>query len=267
MKLYSTTDVEKSVRRALRDFTHVVLNRGYTVLKPVFFNTGKLADLPVYQYASWIRETASQFNKWHDKGGVLISQDTHEGYACDVTVMVECPYSMDRLQRVHKANEEYGVIPLPVSWRTHEECVDTRFPEADLLKLIWTISRGQAWTDSELASEIGLSVAQVQYMKKPLNPRKMVAIEKRLSPDEFHLQDAWKWLEGGTHSAQAIHESGFKKQIEEMGKLGYVNLRKYHAFSMEEPDWDRLNRYRETALQDLAAVRQLVESLPAHPPV
>ena len=50
-----------------------------------------------------------------------------------------------------------------------------------------------------------------------------------------------------------------------MGKLGYLGIKKYHEYKIEEPDWRIIQKKRDEALIDLAAVRTLVESLPAHP--
>lgn len=86
MKLYSTTDVSASVRRAHEQFTHVVLNRGYTTIKPVFFMSKTIEDLPLYQHASWLPETETQKARWLNQGGVLIAQDTHESHPGDVVL-------------------------------------------------------------------------------------------------------------------------------------------------------------------------------------
>jgi hypothetical protein len=265
MRLYSTLDIAKSVRCALQDFTHVVLNRGYTTIKPVYFDTGLVADLPVFQFASWIPPTLQQLYKWHAKGGLLIVQDTHYATKNDVTVMVECPYSMDRINTCNDLNEVYGVIPMPVSWTTHEECIDARFPTTDVAHLIWDKARGQTFTVSELSAETGIPFTQLQYMKNCLAPSRVWFIEKRMRPEEKHFQQAWEWVEAGKISAHSVYHSGMKRHIEEMGKLGYLGIKKYHEYKIEEPDWRIIQKKRDEALIDLAAVRTLVESLPAHP--
>lgn len=264
MKLFSTTDVAASVRKAYEQFTHVVLNRGYTTVKPVFFMSKTIADLPLCQYASWIPETAGQMRTWSAKGGVLIGQDTHLGIPADVTVMVECPCDTDRLNRVHAANAEYGVIPHPKAWRTHEECLDLRHPPPDLLEAIWRICGGKEMTNAELAGETGLPVHQLQYVKNALKPVEYWYIQKRLAPERDEFVPAWDWLEGGPVTKQAVREAGFKAQVEEMARFGYIGLKKIQSYPAPEPDWKVLKKKRETALSDLAAVRSLVESLPDH---
>ena len=264
MKLFTTTDVAASVRRAHEQFTHVVLNRGYTTIKPVFFMSKTIADLPIYQYASWLPETESQMTQWEANGGVLVVQDTHLGPDTDVTVMVECPYDTKRLDMVHEHNAEYGVIPHPMAWRTHEECVDLRHPPVDLLQAIWRVCGGKQMTNAELAQETGLPVLQLQYLKNSLKPVEHWYIQKRLAPERDEFVLAWDWLEGGPVTKQAVREAGFKAQVEEMARFGYIGLKKTHHYPDTEPDWKVLKKKRETALSDLAAVRSLVESLPDH---
>lgn len=264
MKLFTTTDIAASVHKAHEQFTHVVLNRGYTTIKPVFFMSKTIVDLPLHQWASWMPETASSLARWQQNGGVLIVQDTHLGQAADATVMVECPYDMDRINRVNKDNAQYGVIPHPMAWRTHEECVDLRHPPADLLDAIWRVCSGKEMTNAELAADTGLPVLQLQYLKNSLKPTELWYIQKRLAPERDEFIPAWDWLEGGPVPKRAITEAGFKAQIEEMARFGYIGLKKIHQYPSDEPNWKVLKKKREIALSDLAEVRSLVDSLPDH---
>lgn len=264
MKLYSTTDVSASVRRAHEQFTHVVLNRGYTTIKPVFFMSKTIEDLPLYQHASWLPDTEAQKARWLNQGGVLIAQDTHDGHPGDVTVMVECPYDPDRIDRVMKDTVAYGVIPHPMSWRTHEECVDLRNPEVDLLDAIWRVCGGKQMTNSELSQDTGMPVAQLQYVKNSLKPVEHWYIQKRLAPERDEFVEAWDWLQSGAIPRSEVTKAGYKDQVEEMARFGYIGLKKLQHYPSEEPDWEFLRKKRETALNDLASVRSLVESLPSH---
>jgi hypothetical protein len=266
VKLFTTTDIAGSVRKAYEEFTHVALNRGYTIIKPVFFNTGTLDGLPTLQYASWIPASGSQLTRWKNLGGVLIEQDTHPAgdYKPDVTVMVECPYDMIRLKACNERNGSYGVVPHPGAWRTHEECVDLRFPSADALREIWTVAGGQAFTNNELASETNIPVSRLQYLKNSLHPKEMWYVQKRLAPEREEFMQAWDWLEGGTVTKIAVREAGFKAQVEEMARFGYINLKKMQHYPQEEPDWKTIDRQRERALTSLASVRSLVDSLDDH---
>src|SRR5260370_39772704 len=98
MKLFATDDISASVHKAHADFTHVVLNRGYTLIKPVYFKTVLLNDLPAYQYASWL-PTDSKLTGWRDNGGALREQNTRPKLgvrAPDVTCDVGCPHNVER---------------------------------------------------------------------------------------------------------------------------------------------------------------------------
>lgn len=264
MKLFTTTDIAASVHKAHDQFTHVVLNRGYTTIKPVFFMSKTIADLPLYQYASWLPETSGQMARWRKDGGVLIAQDTHAGYETDVTVTVECPYDMDRINRMTAHTTAYGVIPHPMAWRTHEECVDLRHPPVDLLEAIWRECGGKQMTNAELAEDTGLPVLQLQYLKNSLKPVEHWYIQKRLAPERDEFVPAWDWLEGGPVPRRAVTEAGFKAQVEEMARFGYIGLKKIQHYPETEPDWKSLKKKREAALNDLAEVRSLVDSLPDH---
>ena len=266
MKLYSTRDIEASVRKAYEGFTHVALNRGYALLKPVYFKTGVLVDLPLMQYASWIPASESQLKRWKSIGGVLIEQDLHPGkeYKPDVTVMIECPYDKERLIACNFRNKDYGVIPNPVSWTTHEESVDLRLPPKEVLHPLWTVAAGKPFTLSELSRETGIPTNILQYVKNALHPEENWYIQKRLAPERQELLPAWDWLEAGTFPKGVIYLSGHMRYIEELAKFGYINLKKYFHFKEEEPDWEVVARRRNNALNELAEIRLLVESLPDH---
>src|SRR6202790_5106638 len=103
MKLYSTTDVAASTRRALADFTHVVLNRAMWLHKPVIFDSRTVADLPAFLSSSaYLLQSEQQVREWNKHGGVLMVMDTHSAPdGQDVTVMVACPYTIQRLAAVN----------------------------------------------------------------------------------------------------------------------------------------------------------------------
>jgi hypothetical protein len=151
-----------------------------------------------------------------------------------------------------------------MAWRTHEECVDLRHPPIDLLEAIWRVCGGKQMTNGELAQETGLPVHHVQYLKNSLKPEEYWYIQKRLAPERDEFVPAWDWLEGGAVPKRAVTEAGHKAQVEEMARFGYIGLKKMQHYPAGEPDWKVLKKKRETALNDLAAVRSLIESLPDH---
>lgn len=266
MKLYTTTDIAASIRKAHASFTHILFSRGYTLIKPVFFDTKKIADLSTFHHASWVKASTGQIERWRQAGGVLVVQDTHpkETMPNDVTVMVECPFDPERLELCTRDATEYAVIPNPVSWTTHEQCIDLRHPGADVLRGIWRACRGQRMLNSDIAMAVDLPVTWVQYMKHALKPHEEWDIHKRLAPERDQFVEAWDWVTEPSYSRAEVTKSGFRAQLEEMARFGYLAIKRYNQFPDAEPDWDRLARERETALTNLAEVRTRVSSLPDH---
>lgn len=268
MKLFTTRDVSASVHLAYDQFTHVVLNRGYTLIRPVHFRTSLLDDLPVYQYASWIPASRGQLAAWlaAGEGGVLVEQDPYPAHehTCDVTVSAECPYAMQRIEACNARNAAYGVIPHPGSWKTHEDCVDLRFPPPELMQAVWRVCAGQSVTNAELAEATGLPVPELQYLKNALKPVEYWHVQKRLAPERDFFVPAWDWVKDGAMPKNEVTKAGFKAQLEEMARFGYIALKKRNHYPAETPDWEAMQQRRATALNDLAAVRTLVDSLPDH---
>lgn len=267
MNLFATTDVAASIRKAHEGFTHVLVNYGYTTIKPVFFKSSLIADLPVYQWAWWDRATDSQLLRWRADGGVLLDRYTYSDRAgiADVLLFVECPMTMDRLTKSAVHIAEYSVVPRPHTWRVHEQCIELRTPPVDMLQKLWAICRAGRLTDAELADASGLPKQHVMYMRKSLKPVEEWQIKPRLAPEFAGFVDAWNWIGAGRRaSKKEVREACHKIAVREMARLGHIALEKYQCYPDEEPDWARLDRKRAKAIADLAAVRLLVESLPDH---
>jgi len=265
MKLYSTTDVAASTRRALADFTHVVLNRAMWLHKPIIFDSRTVVDLPAFLSSKALPQSEQQVREWKKHGGVLFVMDTHfTPGGQDVTVMVECPYTMQRLAAVNVDNAEYGVIPNPVSWTAYDEEVDLRNPPVSFLQDIWFHCGGRNMSLDELSQASGWPVAQVGAMMHVLKPVEYWYIEKRLKPERSELIPAYAWLEGGAVPRREITKSGFKPAVWQLARFGYISMKRLQHFPSETPNWRQLQKDREAALKDLSAVRLLVESLPDH---
>ncbi|MDR8728821.1 hypothetical protein [Burkholderia pseudomultivorans] len=267
MQYLRTTDVGQSIRKAFSGYTHILVNRGYTTIKPVFFKSASIADLPVYVWAWWDRASDGQLARWRDTGGVLLDRYTYSDRAgpADVLVFVECPMTMDRLTRSHANTSEYTVVPIPHTWRVHEECIDLRTPQIEVLRAIWTACRGRRLTDEQLESETDIPRQRVTYMRKSLKPVEEWEMRPRLAPDASGLLPAWEWIgHGRTEPKKVVREDGHKAAIKEMARLGHISLLKWQVYRSDEPDWDVLERKRRAAIADLAEVRSLVESLPDH---
>jgi hypothetical protein len=267
VKLYSTSSASTSIRRAHDRFTHILVNRGYTTIRPVFFRSAEIADLPVYVWAHWDKATAGQLERWRRDGGVLLDCYITSDRAgpADVLVFVECPMTMARIERSMMHVAEYGVIPRPHTWTVHEQAIELRTPEQSRLRTLWEICRGQRITDDELADASGLPKQVVQYQRSSFREVEEWDIRPRIAPEGGGLLEAWNWVGKGRSDAKKIvREAGHKAAIKEMNRLGYVVLKKYHRYDAAEPDWTRLEKRRQEAIAGLAAVRSLVESLPDH---
>jgi hypothetical protein len=267
MKLYATTDVAASIRRAHGAFTHVLVNRGYTTIKPTYFRSSKVSDLPVYVWAHWEKASVGQLDRWKRSGGVLIDRDpvSNRAGAADVLVFVECPMTLDRIRNSMEHIAEYGVIPRPHTWRVHEQAIDLRAPEQSRLRLLWDICGGQRITDDELAEYSGLPKQVVQYQRCSFKDAEEWEIRPRMAPKAPGLVPAWEWVgKGRSEPKRAVREAGHKVAIKELARLGHVSLKKYHRYAFDAPDWEKLAAKRQQALADLAEVRSLVESLPDH---
>jgi hypothetical protein len=267
MKLYATTDIATSIRRAHDAFTHILVNRGYTIIKPVFFRSVLISDLPVYQWGYWKKATHGQLERWRANGGVLIDEYTFsdKSGAADVLVFVECPLTMRRIIQSSQHIAEYTVLPRPHTWRVHEQCLDLRTPSADALQPLWQAARGRRISDDRLAEETGLTRPHLTYIRASLKPVEEWEIKPRLQPDFAGFLPAWEWIGAGRcASRKEVHEAGHKAAVKEMARLGHIALSKVQAYSDTEPDWERVERRRREAIEDLASVRSLLEGLPDH---
>lgn len=266
-KIFATADVAASIRKAHEDFTHVLVNRGYTTIRPVFFRSSKIADLPVYQWAWWDKATDGQLNRWRENGGILIDRYTFsdKAGAADALVFVECPLTMNRLTKSATHIAEYSVVPRPHTWRVHEECIELRTPPADRLLELWKLCRGARMTDLELSDASGIPKQQVMYLRKSLKPVEEWEIKLRLAPEFNGFMDAWNWIgDGRCVIKKDVRAAGHKVAIQEMARLGHIALQKFHQYPSDEPDWAKLEKKRAAAIADLAEVRSLVETLPDH---
>jgi len=262
MKLFSTTDVAASIRKAHGEFTHVVLNRSYTLHRPVFFDSKKIMDMPLYQYSIFL-PTDTQKERWQENGGILIDL-SDSPWPCDVTAFIECPLSIARIEQVASESREYVVVPNPTHWAVYDEYVDLHRPTTEHLQELWRACGGRQMTNAELAEVSNWPIAQVMYMKAVFEPKEHWYIQKRLAPERDEFVPAWDWLESGCIPRSEIGKAGHRAMVEEMARFGYIGLKKVWHYPSEEPDWRRLRKERLQALKDLAAVRLLVESLPDH---
>ncbi|MCO4881555.1 hypothetical protein VOI32_13985 [Paraburkholderia caribensis] len=267
MKLYATNDVAASIRKSFETYTHILVNRGYETIKPVFFRSAKVSDLPIHVWASWEPASVSQLSRWRENGGILFDRDTYSDKAgpADVLVFVECPMTIKRLVDSAKHVEQYTVLPRPHTWRMHELAVDLRTPSDEKLRALWQHCRGARLTDLQLSEAAGIPRQHAQYMRNSFKPIEEWEIRPRLRPDFAGFVDAWEWIGSGRcASKKAVREVGHRAAIREMAKLGHITVEKFHQYPPDEPDWDKLESKRTAALSELTNMRSLIESLPDH---
>ncbi|KVP98750.1 hypothetical protein WJ97_09925 [Burkholderia ubonensis] len=268
MKLYATDDAAASIHKAHDAFTHVLVNRGYELIRSFHFRSSRIADLPVHDWASWNPASNTQLERWREHGGVLLNGDTFSDKVgpADVLVFVECPLSMRRINRSCLHVCEYAVLPRPVTWVSHEHAVDLRAPSVERLRELWQHCRGKRMTDQELSDVSGVRKTDVQYLRRRFRDTvEEWQIKPRLAPESAALMPAWEWVGTGVcASRKVVRLAGHKAAIKEMARRGHITLEKFHQFSAAEPEWAALEARCAAALADLAAVRALIEGLPDH---
>lgn len=290
--IYQTQDTVASVRRAYQEFTHVVVNRSYHIIKPVMMRTGQLSDLPVFIYQPWKAGWERQVETWRAKGGVMVDASDN-GVPIgrrDVTVIAEAPLNMRRLQAIQDVTDEYVVVNRPVSWKTHETAVDLYAPDVATLKAfrkavkaipaglnargIAAVSRYPespfVCTDLEVAAALDLPVIDVATLRKSLNCQEVWSVALRLPPDAPALLGVWKQLETlpGTQKVFTLLEGprSWRRALKEMERLGHIGLRRYYVYAHFEPNYKRLAEVHKTAQADFKAVRKLLAKAPEHLP-
>jgi len=288
-EIFSTTDISASVHKAHKTYTHVLVNRSYTTIKPVFFKSELIADLPVHFYAPWDRGTIGSRNKWQKNGGVLvdqgtISKDTGER---DALIFVECPLSVDRLNKSFDGTEKQVIIFMPPSWNTHEWAADKWNPSADTVRQTRAFLREVPdrakvaavtkypdslfiMTDSELATAAGIPLPQIVFARRVLKPKEVWSIRAHLEPTEPVLKEAWDAimaheLVDGARLVTRLELSGaWKRPVKMMAKEGYISATKLQVFPTTEPDYDRLQENHDKAIADLEEMKELMKGLPNH---
>lgn len=268
-KLFVTRDAIASIRKAHETFTHVRVDRSYASLRPSFFRSEKLGVEPLYVFAPWEPVSLAQLERWRSGGGVLIDRSSVPDKAgqSDVAILLEAPFSLTRITRTAAVTHEQVVIVLPHVWQVHEEAIDARTPSTEALQEIWKCCRGQRMTDLELSEATGIPRSRLQYMRAGLKPTKEWEMKAQLAPDAPGLMEAWKWINavhgaGCSATRKDVRLAGHQAAVKQLARLGHIKLTQFFCYGTAEPNWAKLARKRGEALEGLAAVRALVESLP-----
>ncbi|CAE6826789.1 hypothetical protein [Paraburkholderia aspalathi] len=266
-RLYATGDIVASIHKANGSFTHVAANVSHASIKPVHFRADNLSVDPVFSYANWVPASFAQLERWRAAGGVLLDRnampDLIGAGAADVLLLIEAPFTLERIKRAVHAAREHVVLARPHTWRIHEEAVDLQAPSVETLQKIWKQCRGQRMTDLELAKATGIPTSRLQYMRARFKPVSEWDIKPRLAPENPAYLPAWEWIGNGRSSVRKeLRLSGHQAAVKEMARLGHIALEKLHRYPSAEPRWDVLERRRAETLAELAAVRALIESIP-----
>lgn len=290
-EIFTTHDVAASVRQCHAAYTHVVLNRVYAILRPIFFKSDRIADLPIHIYAGWDRGTFGSKDKWRKEGGILIDRSAaaREIGPCDAQIFCEVPLSFVRFERLTKHTESQIVVFKPPSWATHESAIDFKNPPIEALQKLRAVlhdvpDRAAAaavskypdsllvMTDSELGAAAGIPAHYAMWMRASFKPEEIWQVKLRLKPEDLGLVKTWDAIEAipavaGTRYFHRIGEKdglGWRRAIKELARLGHISAMKLHVYPTTEPDYEVLHRKRDRALKDFEAIRTRVDSAPAH---
>jgi len=289
-KVFSTDNVAMSVINAHQQFTHVVVNRSYQIMNPVYFKSGLIAHLPVFIYADWDKASLGQLAKWREQGGVLIDRSS-SSYGIgdhDALIHVECPSAVRTLDwsRIH--TEQQTVVFKPPSWRSHFETLELKIPSVESCRKIWDVLRDiperasaaaiskhpdslRVMTDSELCTASGLSAQHIMYMRHTLRPHEVWSVKLRIRPEDAALTQAWDLIEQveAVNGVRQFVKLGqplqpWRRAVKEMARQGHISLTRLHVYPVEEPNFDKIQKLHDTAFIDLQEVQRYVEALPAH---
>ncbi|MBN3809398.1 hypothetical protein [Paraburkholderia sp. Ac-20347] len=267
MKLYRTSSVCASIRKAHSSFTHIHVHRMYVNAHPILVKTNDLKDLPLYSWAEWLKEAGGQLARWREHGGVLLNRGraVRTEIAADAMVFFECPLSVAWLESAIVGVRDQVIVPVPHTWAQHELTIDLQTPAEMELRALWVHCAGRRLTDHELADESGLPQQHVMRMRRSFKAGEEWDLRARLAPEEPGLLPAWGWVGGGRIATKReVRASGHKTALREMARRGHIALSKYHLYPEQEPDWNALMKKRAQAIEDLDRIRSLVESLPDH---
>ncbi|CAM2189968.1 conserved hypothetical protein [Paraburkholderia sacchari] len=267
LQIFATRDAIASAHKALAAFTHVVFVYSPLSIRPFYLRADQLKIEPVSIWLPWKPESRAALDRWYANGGLLIdrSADLETIDSADVVIYTESSFALNRLARAAAVAREDVVIERPLTWVKHEETVETRTPPVDELRALWTHCAGKRLTDQELADASGTLVSRLQLMRARLKPVEEWEIRPRLAPENAGLLPAWEWIGDGCRaSRKSVRLAGHLTAMNELVRLGHVDIAKHHVYPEQEPDWAALERKRVAALENLAAVKALALSLPDH---
>ena len=292
-EVFRTRDPVASIKKAYEDYTHVVAHRAYQTLRPVFFRSAEIRELPIFVYQHWQSVCAVQARKWRADGGVILDLGFVEGIGPrDVTVAVEMPMTLYRLEEFIAQSTEQVVIDWPVSWQAHEHAISTKTPTAATAKRVYEKLKEMRAESAEVAAvtrhpeskmivtgellalATGMPLIDILFLRNAMGADDVYCARTHIAPDAPKLRAVWDALEQiepgwtGQRVFTKLLDSvtGWRKALKEMARLGNITLHAYHVYPEEEPPYAKLQRENADARANLQAVQRLLESAPWHLP-
>ncbi len=299
---YKTNNPIEATIAAHREFSHVILNRGYHTLTPVYVSTKKLNDYPIFMHVPWKNNYNKSIGVWQEKGGIMInSGESSKGFGkFDSVIFIECPIYQRRIEESAEFAQEEVIISYPVSWFSHQKTVSTYNPHPkELIKILRAINQQegreyiakasrypnskQVVTDEEISYLAKIGENEVALLKKKLKPKFQEIWEVKLlfKPEQTEMLYMWNKIKNMETSRipetntyllerwKMSHENPlytWKRVIKNMGKLGHISLKIYNVFP-EERDCYIEELYNDH-LKEIASFKEIqkfVEALPEYP--
>jgi hypothetical protein len=297
MTFYRTTHPEEVVLELAGKYQRVLVRCDYNTPRPIRLRRKTLYNLPAWD----ARRAAgmNQINQWRDQGGVLLyhfQQWKNERLPRhDAQVLCEAPLDLATLY--HYAEDTQGpvVIRVPLKWDSHREAVCDNRPDATLCKRMWALVKGGgtaaeagivgvepglAVADDTIKTELGLNTKQVTKLEKALfgtqrhrilrlYPRVFPTTDRALIP-VYNAVLACPTYEGAHLVVDSVLRPASKYWSNAVGKLlraGNLGARTTLTvyYPGPQPNWKHCDRERKSALENLDALIQRVESAPLWP--
>lgn len=122
--VYRTDRMEPAVDVLCEHFRQVLVISSFYNLTRIRLKADLLKEKRV-----WFQGTKRQVELWHERGGVFMAWnfDLREGEH-DAAFIVECPRSIEILDRMLEKTRFMAGVYIPPSWRLHQQVMENRLP-------------------------------------------------------------------------------------------------------------------------------------------